>query len=533
VGAGVTDPSPRILIVDDVEANLVALEATLEPLAASVVRANSGKEALLRLLEGEFALILMDVQMPELDGLETARLIKKRTRTSFVPIIFITAISREMAHVFRGYDTGAVDYLLKPIDPVILRTKVSVFLELYNRGEELKRQAALLREREREALERRSEQRYRALMESIPHGVLAARPDGKVTFCNEQWLQMTGLSCADRMDVCLRKTVHPDDLALATERWTAAVDRAEPFEIQLRLHLLKGDAWRWHLVRGVAERNEHGAVVGWIISATDIHEQREAQSALQEAIQARDDFLAAASHELRTPLTAARLQAQGALRTLDTSVDAEVLRALRGNLKQIERMTHVVENMLDLSRVKSGRLLLERRVFDLVPLLRDACDAARTMSSRHDIQLHAPERLEIDADRERMDQVMTNLLTNAIRYSPQGGPVDVRAETVAGFLRLTVSDRGLGIEPAKQAIIFERFGQAHGINYGGMGLGLTISRGIIEQHGGTISVRSAGLPGQGSTFEIRLPLAPGAPPRPQDRHGDARDHPRRGDTAAV
>jgi CheY-like chemotaxis protein len=176
-----------ILMVDDHHSNLLALEAILEPLGQELVKANSGEEALKFLLQREFAVILMDVQMPGMDGFQAAALIKQRERTRTIPIIFLTALSRDAAHIFKGYAHGAVDYLLKPFDPEILRSKVSVFVDLFLKEQQIQRQGALLRQKEREALERQNELRYRRLLDSLPEAMWAARPDGMLYYANQAW----------------------------------------------------------------------------------------------------------------------------------------------------------------------------------------------------------------------------------------------------------------------------------------------------------------------------------------------------------
>src|SRR5678815_1409195 len=178
-----TKASASILVVDDHPANLVALEAVLEPLGHDLVKCSSGEEALRHLLTRDFALILLDVQMPGLDGFKTAQLIKERQKIREIPIIFITALSRDSAHVFRGYSHGAVDYLLKPFDPDILRSKVSVFVELFLQKEKIKEQAILLRERERQALAKKTEARIRALVDAMPLCVWAAGAKGEAYYC--------------------------------------------------------------------------------------------------------------------------------------------------------------------------------------------------------------------------------------------------------------------------------------------------------------------------------------------------------------
>src|SRR5579862_7441844 len=187
-------PPPRasILLVDDHPSNVVALEAILAPLGHELVTAPSGEEALRHLLKRDFALILLDVQMAGLDGFQTASLIKQRPRSRHIPIIFITAVGRDAAHVFRGYSEGAVDYLVKPFDPDILRAKAQVFVDLYLKEEQIKLQERLLREHERADFLRASEERYRQLLDSLPQSIWAAGADGRVTFWNRAGLKYHG-----------------------------------------------------------------------------------------------------------------------------------------------------------------------------------------------------------------------------------------------------------------------------------------------------------------------------------------------------
>jgi signal transduction histidine kinase len=360
---------PSVLLVDDRPENLLALEATLKPLRVRVVKARSGEEALLHLLRQTFAVILLDVQMPRLDGLQTAELIKQREQTRHIPIIFITALSREMAYVFKGYAHGAVDYLLKPIDPDILRAKVRVFCDLFVRGEKIRKQA----------------------LES----------------------------------------------------------------------------------------------------------------------EVKDVFLSSVVHELQTPLAAAKAQAQLALHQLgEQETEAGTARALRVISRQIDRLARLVGDLLDMNRLESGQFELNPSEFDLVGLIEEVRGRMQPAGGQHPIRVRAPDRLQIVADRDRIDQVLVNLVSNAIRYSPEGGEIDIAVGPTGDAVHIAVKDRGLGVPREHQQTIFERFGRAHGPSFGGLGLGLAISRGIIDQHGGTIEVESSGRPGEGSTFRIRLPRAP-------------------------
>jgi len=359
---------PSVLLVDDRPENLLALEGVLKPLGARLVKARSGEDALLHLLRETFAVILLDVQMPRLDGLQTAELIKQREQTRHIPIIFITALSRETAYIFKGYEQGAVDYLLKPIDPEILRAKVRVFCDLFVRGE------------------------------------------------------------------------------------------------MIRMRSVESDA--------------------------------------------KDVFLADVIHELKTPLAAAKAQAQLALHQLgDRRTDATTARSLRLISQQIDRLNRLVGDLLEASRLEAGSVELQTSQFDLSALLEEMRNRMQPLGDRHPIRINAPEKLSLIADKDRIEQVLANLLSNAIRYSPEGGPIEVDAETTGDGVHIRVRDRGLGIPREHQQLVFERFGRAHGSAFGGLGLGLAISKGIVERHGGRIWVESTGRPGEGSVFHVQLPLA--------------------------
>ncbi len=498
------DLRARILVVDDHGPNLVAIEAILEPLA-EVVKARSGEEALWHLLRGDFAVILMDVQRPGMDGFVAARLKNPRERSRGTPILFLTAHSKDADHVFHGYAQGAVDYVLKPFVADILRAKVSVFVDLFLKGELLKRHEAAERRREREALERASAHRYRLLSDSMPLCVFAAHPDGSFHYGNRMWTDYSGMAPEASQELWTSDVVHPDDREAVQAAWEASVESGEPFEAQLRLRRRSDGEYRWHLGRGVPERDEQGQVIGWIATATDIHEQKQAEEVLTRASVAKDAFLAAASHELRTPLAAAKMQVQFAQKRYAKELAEGPRRALDGLGRQVDRMTKLVEDLLDVSRLLTGRLSLEVERFDFAGLVRTTCERLQALSTQHEILLDTPEHLPMSGDPGRLEQVVTNLLSNAIRYSPRGGPVRVRAWQEAGEVRLAVEDHGVGIPAEKQAQIFERFGQAHGTSYGGLGLGLTISQGIVEQHGGRIWAESDGVEGEGSTFHIRMP----------------------------
>jgi PAS domain S-box-containing protein len=268
-----TGETPSILLVDDHRDNLLALEAILEPLGHRLVSVSSGSAALRELLGRDFACILLDVQMPELDGFELAELIKQRERSAHIPILFVTALSTEERHVFRGYSAGAVDYIFKPIDAEILRSKVGVFVELWEKNLQLREQAELLHRQELAAMERASEERYRQLADAMPQIIWTAEPDGSATYFNRRWFEYTGMTEEEAGPTAWTKVVHPDDLPPAVARREQTLYTGEPFEVEYRFRSQDGE-YRWHLGRAIAIRDDDGQIAFWIGTATDIHDRK-------------------------------------------------------------------------------------------------------------------------------------------------------------------------------------------------------------------------------------------------------------------
>jgi PAS domain S-box-containing protein len=267
-----------ILLVDDRRENLLALEAALEPLQQQLVSVQSGESALRELLYHDFACILLDVQMPDLDGFETAELIKQRPRTATIPIIFVTAISKDERHVFRGYSAGAVDYILKPVDPDVLRSKVSVFIELWQKSERLKQHERSLREQEVGTVRRESEERYRRLADAMPQIVWATDAHGNATYFNERWFEYTGMPREQADATAWTRVCHPDDLPHALARRTETLETGEVFEVEYRFRAGDG-SYRWHLGRAIPIVGESGEIEVWIGTATDIDDRKRVEEA--------------------------------------------------------------------------------------------------------------------------------------------------------------------------------------------------------------------------------------------------------------
>jgi PAS domain S-box-containing protein len=496
----------NILLVDDHPANLLALESVLEPLGQRLVVAASGPEALRHLLREDFALILLDVQMPGMDGFETARLIRLRQRSRYTPIIFLTAHSREESQLIHGYSMGAADYVVKPFNPDVLRWKVEAFVSLFQQQQRLQQQEVELWRRERDMLARKSALRFRTLVDSMPQFVWAMLPDGAISYANRGWLEYAGLSAEQgrHMEENAR-AVHPEDLPRMREGWAATLRTGHPLELEYRLRRASDGAFRWFLGRTLPEREGDGRVVGWISTATDIDDARRAVETLRAASEAKDMFLTMAAHELRTPLQAARGYTHLARLKAGEGLMPGMDRALQGVSRSVSRMAKLVENLLDVGKLQQGELHLEPGIVDVEGLLREVAGHFQPLPDGQHIQVEAPPGLTLSADRERLDQVFTHLVENALRYSPEHGPLMLRALPEEDGVHVQVKDAGLGIPPDRLERIFERFGRAHGVSYGGLGLGLSIAKGIVERHGGRIWAESSGRPGEGSTFHVVLP----------------------------
>jgi two-component system, sensor histidine kinase len=432
-------PSFDILVVDDNASNLLAIEAALAGLGLNLVTAQSGADALRWLLERDFALILLDIEMPSMDGYETARLIRGRLRTRHVPIIFITAFSRDDREILEGYALGAVDFLFKPIVPEILRAKASVFVELRRRADEVARQAELLRDAERQDHARRmAEERQRWEAESLREQMEKERRNAAA-------------------------------MAQKAAELARTVARLEQVESDLKRYSLE----------------------------------------LEEADRRKDEFLALLGHELRNPL--APIVTSLELLRSRSSLDDDVRRACHTLDRQVAHLTRLVDDLLDVSRITSGKVELRRQRFPLGEVLDRAAALSQPQfdqrSQRLEVVVVESDRdLPLELDITRMVQVISNLLLNASKYSEPGSTVRLRAGRDGHEAVLCVADEGRGIDPEMLPRIFGSFVQVK-TGGGGLGVGLTLARRLVQMHGGSIHARSDGL-GCGSEFEVRIPIAP-------------------------
>jgi signal transduction histidine kinase len=389
------DPGIKLLIVDDLPENLLALEASIRDDGYSIHQASSGEEALALLLEHEFALAILDVQMPGMNGFELAELIRGMARTKHLPIVFVSAAGKELDYAFKGYENGAVDFLYKPLDAYAVKSKVQVFVDLYRQRTELRRQLVALEE------SRRRQQ------------------------------------------------------ALVSELQTAQVD-------------------------------------------------------LKRALQMRDEFMSMVVHELRTPLSVLAMevrvrQHQIAAENTTFFATENLSKMFERDQRQVRSLTRLIDDMLDVSQIQHGKLSIRRGKCDLAAMLRRV--VGEVQGQRGDV----PITLEADAvevqgewDEFRLEQVVVNLLTNALRYGG-GKPIRVELIPLPGAAAIRVSDHGVGIAPEDRVRVFEQFVRVGDrMRTPGLGLGLYITKQLVEAHGGTISVEST--LGEGSTFTVALPM---------------------------
>ncbi|MGF2036460.1 MAG: hybrid sensor histidine kinase/response regulator [Nostoc sp. CmiVER01] len=521
------EPKVNILLVDDKLENLLALEAILEKLGENLVRATSGEEALRCLLHQDFAVILLDVQMPGMDGFETATLIRNRGRSRHTPIIFLTAFSTSDQMLFKGYALGAVDYLLKPLDPNILTSKVTVFVELFKKTEAVKQQAAQLVAVNAEL--RQSEERLRSLSTCSPVGIFEIDTEGGCRYTNPRYQIICGLKAAESLQKKWLESVHPEDRERAIATWSNYIREGRDYSEEFRFQTAHGIV-RWVQVRSSPMLSGQGELLGYVGTLEDITERKQAeevraqvireQTARAEAEAAnrmKDEFLAVLSHELRTPLTS-MLGWSKILRSkkLDEKATSRALEAIERNA--ISQM-QLIEDILDVSRIIRGQLRLNVSAVNLLTVTEAALEAVRPLAEPKEIKLNTVLDTSVGSvygDPARLQQVVWNLLTNAIKFTPKGGRVDVNLsviycqeqETTYKYAQIQVIDTGIGISSEFLPNVFERFRQADSTttrSHNGLGLGLAIVRHLVELHKGKIFAESPGT-GEGATFTVRLPL---------------------------
>jgi len=563
-GESATGPV-EILLVDDRPENLLALEAILEPLNQTLIKAHSGDEALRKLLLHDFAVILLDVQMPGINGFETARLIKSRERTKYIPIIFLTAISKDEAYVFQGYSVGAVDYLAKPFQPDILRSKVSVFVDLYLKQKQLSEQQVLLRASEVRELELKhkleiteSEARFSEIVASAMDAIVVFDTDGRISLFNAAAERMFGLPADDAIGHDVRKLMPEplrqeslDRVCRASEAvqsgggaetpehilsLTGLRATGEDFPIEATASCLdvRGKRTYTLILRDISERNRTEAALKAQAESLERamldlkglnDELADRQAELERAMAARSRFYASMSHELRTPINAVLGYSTLLLENIYGPLNEKQAEGITRTHKAAKHLLELVNDVLDLSKIEAGKIDLRLQPVYFPSLIEDLFVTVRPLADEYGSELtleHEGEPVKVVSDPRRLRQILLNLLSNAIKFG-KGKPIHVgaRARDDGGVV-IEVTDQGEGIAPTDQEKIFDEFVQLGKTQLTeGTGLGLPISRRLAEMLQGELEVSSE--LGKGSTFRLSIPASSDGPAMRAPKHAEPSD----------
>lgn len=345
-----------------------------------------------------------------------------------------------------------------------------------------------------------SEKELRELANAMPQLVWIAEPGGKVIYYNEKIAEFAGASRAADGQWYWEGIVHEDDLELTREAWTHSVKTGEVYEIEHRIKRRDG-SYHWYLSRALPQRADNGNISRWFGTATDINAQK-----LHE--KRKDDFIQMASHELKTPITVIKAHFQMLQERLLTLADQRITLSIEKMDRQLNKLTGLISDLLDVSRIESGKLVLDKTLFDIGQLLTETIEDLRPLSPDHKLMLNVPTEIFVNADRERITQVIVNFVTNSIKYSPNAKMVRIGLEEIDSNAVICVQDFGIGILKSEQKKIFDNFYRVSGNNretFPGFGIGLFVVKEILRAHGGTTWVDSE--PGKGSTFFFSLPKA--------------------------
>ena len=530
------DVRPRVLLVDDDERNLLAVAEVLDDLG-EVVLARSGEEALRHLLRGEFAVILLDVYMPGMDGYETAQIIRKREQTKGIPIVFLSAVNKETEHLLRGYSMGAVDYVFKPVDPVVLRSKVTVFVDLFAKTKEIERKAAQEQALNAELLRaeqelRRAEERQAAIIQSLPMVLYLEPFEAEARwphYVSGDFQGITGFTLDDvrRQPTMWEDRLHPDDrdAVLATIEARRTSGRSS---VEYRWQSADG-TYRHFLDQAVLLRDSDGRPVEFAGTLTDITEQRSLENQLVQAqkMDAIGKLTGGIAHDFNN-LLAAVIGGLGLLEKR-ASLAEEEGRILGMTKRAAEQGSELVRRLLAFAR----RQTLEPRPVRILQLQEAVTDLlTHTLGGLVQIEWQiAGEVPDAFADQGQLELALVNLIINARDAMPDGGTVTISVDTAeivggkgpgpapGGYVRLRVSDTGSGIAPEYIEKVLEPFFTTKEVGKGS-GLGLPMVYGFAKQSNGAFHIESS--IGSGTTAELWIPQAPEATtskpskPRPDD-----------------
>jgi len=518
-----------ILIVDDRPENIFALKRILERHEFEVDTAESGEEALKKVLHNTYSLIILDVQMPDMDGFEVAEIILGYSKSKDTPIIFLSAISKEKEFITKGYQSGGMDYITKPVDPDILLLKVKSMYQLSEQKEELKRiQASLLveietRKQAEAELSVRIEQ-MRSVMEALPQITFTISKDGRIEYVNSEWFLYSS-------DSTVFPEVHPDDRHVYLS-WEDCFREGREFAGEIRIKRLSDGIYRYYIMR-IIPISRDGAIVNWVGAFTDIHEQKVANELLEERVRERTGELTKKNHELE--LSNSELQQfawvishdlKEPIRKIMTFTDLVSNKYFKDNedaradfqriIKSSERMSTLINDLLDFSRI-SIPARFEETPLDMI--VNEVLYDVETQIELTGAIITKTDLPTIEAVPSQMRQVFQNLISNSLKFTNPGvipvitigcdftdtPDIHAPASATGNYCRITFTDNGIGFDEQyldKIFMVFQRL--SHNNAYEGTGIGLAIAKKSIEKHNGIITARSE--PEKGTSFLILLPV---------------------------
>lgn len=489
-----------ILIVDDNQSNLYSLQKLLESKDFQVETAGSGEEALGKALKNDYALIILDVQMPDMDGFEVAETLADYSKTKDVPIIFLSAVNTDKKFITQGYASGGKDYVTKPVDPEILLLKVKTFYNLQEKNLEMKKTQQNLElevkgRRESQVTMKSQIDHFHLMLESLPQIAFTLNEDGIVDFVNGKWYQYSE-------EEQVFPETHPDDHDIIEELQRCR-KKGKALELEIRIKNIVSGNYRYHLLR-ITPVYDENRIKNWVGTFTDIDDQKKVEKE-------KDEFLSIASHELKTPLTSIKAYVQLLERKLKLDKESPEAGFVTKVQSQIEKLNTLITDLLDVSKIENGKLKINKKPVNLESVISNAVETILQTHDEREVRIDRhgtkPDIL-IPLDEIRIEQVLINFLTNAIKYSPKNNQVIVTTfvDDEAQEVRVNVTDFGIGIPDFKQDAVFKKFYRVEesSLQFQGMGIGLFICAEIIKQHHGNVGVSS--IVDEGSTFYFTLPL---------------------------
>lgn len=522
-----------ILIVDDKPENILSLRKILELHDFEVDTASSGEEALKKILRSNYALIILDVQMPSMDGFEVAETISGYSKAKDVPILFLSAVNTDKKFIAKGYASGGLDYITKPVDPDILLMKVKTFIRLSEQNRQLQvmhaslQQEVEVRKRAQAALNAKVQEQH-SILESLPQVAFTARAGGAIEYANRYWFHYS--PSLEQFPLTYDHEQHLMPV------WENAIKAGIPLEKEVYLHHRQHNHYRCHLLRAIP-LEEDGHIVKWVGTFTDIAHQKQANEILEQRVIERthelqemnqalegsnhelQQFASVASHDLKEPLR--KIQLFGTiLRDRHLGTNPEALQYMERIVSSSERMTRLINDLLRYSRLSADvsfepvdiNTIIKEILADLELSVRDAC--AEIITNEFPV---------IEAVPGQIRQALQNIISNALKFIRNDVTpcIRIQAECVAEkefdsavtpdgeYCRITISDNGIGFNEMYLPKIFTLFQRLHSTDvYEGTGIGLAIAKKVIERHQGIIGASSR--ENEGATFIMVLPVRQGS-----------------------